>query len=220
MTSAYMAHVDLFPPGLPGEEAHLAPETVELQAQALIALRALSAAKLGWTLEEVSALEAEEEGKFYGSLAVDPPAAPEPPERLLPTEVDWWWVRVQGTTRVVQVEQRYYGDWEPDGFCVGELDIEWSGFDWLEPIPAPGRLAALIAENKMLRSELTAIIRNVTHGRRSLPAPRWAHLREVGLHGSTVSAQMVRDAGLDPDQNTGWDGEGPCPLCAVEGGGS
>lgn len=77
-------------------------------------------------------------------------------------------------------------------------------------------LGAERAETYRLRAELTTIIRNVTQGRRSGHAPRWAHLKEVGAHGSTLSAEMVRLAGLDPDEVTGWPGSGPCPLCGVD----
>lgn len=68
------------------------------------------------------------------------------------------------------------------------------------------------------RELATLLLRAITRGDNDLRAPRWAHLDGAVHHGSTVRAALLRVAGIDPNEETGWPHDGPCPMCGESDG--
>lgn len=60
------------------------------------------------------------------------------------------------------------------------------------------------------------LLRAITSGDGDTRAPRWAHLGNAVHHGSSVRAALLRAAGIDPDEETGWPWDGPCPMCGED----
>jgi hypothetical protein len=63
------------------------------------------------------------------------------------------------------------------------------------------------------RELATLLLRAITRGDNDLRAPRWAHLNRALHNGSTVRAALLRVAGIDPNEETGWPYGQPCPMC-------
>jgi hypothetical protein len=58
----------------------------------------------------------------------------------------------------------------------------------------------------------------VTCGHHRERKTRGAQLAGIVHHGSGVREALLRAAHIDPDEETGWDGDGDCPLCGSDCG--